>query len=119
MIKLNWSHVVYNITTKPENDATHLLSKQPTVLKGGYGRIQGHTATVVLEPNAKPKHHKSRAVSFEFREEVAKALHNQVASGVLKPVDNSDWASPKVLVPKLSGKVRICADYKVHRLNIT
>ena len=87
VIKLNWAHVVCNITTKPESDVTHLLSKHSTVFEGGFGKIQDHAATVVLKPNAKSKHHKSRTVLYALCEVVAKELHNQVASGVLKPVD--------------------------------
>ena len=40
-------------------------------------------------------------------------MYNQGASGELKAVENSDWASPIVIVPRSSGKVRICVDYKV------
>ena len=40
-------------------------------------------------------------------------MYNQGASGELKAVENSDWASPIVVVPKSSSSVRICAHYKV------
>ena len=33
--------------------------------------------------------------------------------GILKKINNSDWATPIVAVPKKDGKFRICGDYKV------
>ncbi|XP_037974858.2 uncharacterized protein K02A2.6-like isoform X1 [Plutella xylostella] len=36
-----------------------------------------------------------------------------LASGVIEPVESSDWATPLVIANKPDGSLRICADYKV------
>lgn len=35
------------------------------------------------------------------------------ASGIIKPVTNSDWATPIVVVPKADSSVHLCGDYRV------
>ena len=40
-------------------------------------------------------------------------LQQPVADGELLPVDQSDWATPIVVVTKKDGKLCICADFKV------
>ena len=32
--------------------------------------------------------------------------------GFIKPVDQAAWLSPIVVVPKKSGKLRVCVDYR-------
>ena len=34
-------------------------------------------------------------------------------SGIIEPVEFSDWAAPIVPVVKTDGSIRICGDYKV------
>ena len=36
-----------------------------------------------------------------------------MADGELLPVDQSDWATPIVVVTRKDEKLRICADFKV------
>ena len=40
-------------------------------------------------------------------------LNKLEENGVIVKVEQSDWASPIVVVPKSDGSVRICGDYKV------
>lgn len=112
-IRLNWSEIICNVNPDTSNDVTRLLEKHSNVFASGFGKIKGHTATITLKSDAKPRHHKARSVPYALRDIVANEIRSQVDSGILKPVEHSDWASPIVVVPKSTGKVRICADYKV------
>ena len=40
-------------------------------------------------------------------------LNRMQKEGILEPVENSEWATPLVVVPKASGKIRVCGDVKV------
>ena len=60
-----------------------------------------------------PKFCKSCPVPFSLRSEVEQTLKQQVDDGELLPVEQSDWATPIVVVTRKDEKLRICADFKV------
>ena len=55
---------------------------------------------------------KARGVPFAVKEAVEAEIDQMEKDGILKSVPYSEWASPIVIVPKLDGTIRICADYK-------
>ena len=56
---------------------------------------------------------KPRPVPFALREKVKKEIDRLIGKGVLQAVENSEWATPIVPVPKSNGQIRLCGDYKV------
>ena len=52
---------------------------------------------------------KARPVPYALRELVEKEIDRLKSSGVLYRVDNSEWASPTVNVPKLKKRQDVCA----------
>ena len=40
-------------------------------------------------------------------------LNRMQKEGILEPVENSEWATLLVVVPKASDKIRVCGDVKV------
>lgn len=56
---------------------------------------------------------KARPVPYSLRPKVGSELNSLVKSGVLEPVTTSEWGTPIVPVPKKSGGIRICGDFKV------
>ena len=66
-----------------------------------------------LKSGATPKFVKARPVPFALRPKVVASLEKLEQKGVLEKVTYSEWGSPIVVVPKKTGGVRICGDYKV------
>ena len=57
---------------------------------------------------------KARPVPYALKPKIEQELRNLQDQGIIKAVDNSEWATPIVPVLKKNGsKVRICGDFKV------
>ena len=91
-----------------------LAEEYPSVFAEGLGTVKGHEAKIRLKNDATPKCCRARPMPYALREAVDKELDRLEQEGIIKPVDDADWASPIVVVEKKkSGSVRICADFKV------
>ena len=76
-------------------------------------KVLSETASLTLQPNAKPVHLPPRRVPLALREKVEKVIQGHVLQGHWTPVESSPWATPLVPVVKPNGDVRLCGDYKV------
>ena len=90
-----------------------VIDRYGDVFGDGIGQLSGFTAKLNVEHDAVPQFKKPRNVPFALQKAVKAELDNLEAQGIIIPVENSDWATPIVPVPKENGKVRICADFKV------
>ena len=70
-------------------------------------------AKLVVSETAVPRFHRPRPVPYALKPFVEQELDRLQKSGVLEPINYSDWAAPIVTVPKRDRQVRICGDYKV------
>ena len=77
----------------------------------GLGTIPGEYK-ICLKPDATPRAISTpRSVALPLLQAVEEELNKMVKSGVITAVeDASDWCAPMVVVPKPSGKIRICVD---------
>ncbi|KAJ8032524.1 hypothetical protein HOLleu_26075 [Holothuria leucospilota] len=74
--------------------------------------IKGFTASLKLKDNAKPVFQKDRPVPYALVSQAEKEYDRLRETGIFKPIDTNDWASPVVHIEKLNGTVRVCGDYK-------
>lgn len=103
---------IFAITDRPIG-LDHLFNKFKDVFDGKLGKLKGFKFHFKLKENAKPVAHRARPVPVMLKKKVEDELERLVNSGILQKVDFSEWATPIVPVPKKSGEIRICGDYKV------
>ena len=90
-----------------------VLDKHEAVFEKGLGTMKKFKAKLHLKSGATPKFVKARPVPFALRPKVEASLEKLEQEGVLEKVTHSEWGSPIVVVPKKTGGMRICGDYKV------
>ena len=91
-----------------------LREKYGDVFDAQLGTLKQLQASINLTEGAQPKFCKARPVAYALRPKVERELDRLVESGVLSPVDHSEWATPIVPIVKKDGSsVRICGDFKV------
>ncbi|KAL7880825.1 hypothetical protein SRHO_G00030790 [Serrasalmus rhombeus] len=80
-------------------------------LFSGLGKMQGEYK-IVLKPGAKPFSLSTpRRISLPLMPRVKEELNRMEQQGVISKVEQpTEWCAPMVVVPKQTGKVRICTD---------
>jgi RNase H-like domain found in reverse transcriptase/Reverse transcriptase (RNA-dependent DNA polymerase)/Integrase zinc binding domain/Integrase core domain len=89
-----------------------LLQEFNDVFDRPIGKIKDFKARITLKDDAVPKFFKARPVPYALREKVEAELDYMEQHGIITRVEHSEWASPLVVVPKSSGKIRITGDFK-------
>ena len=118
-IQLDWTSIlspVHKVSdTRDAEGIDSLKAEFPQVFSPGLGEWKGPPARIRLNPELQvvPRFFKPRPVPMALREKVEETLDSMVASGVLEPIDHSEWAAPIVCVPKPNGEIRVCGDFKV------
>ena len=76
-------------------------------------QFSGEPYSICLQPDAKPVALSCpRRVPIPLLPKVKEELERMEAQGVIIPVEEpTEWCSGLVVVPKPSGKVRLCVDY--------
>ena len=87
------------------------FQKKLKKLFSGLGEIQGEY-DIKLKENAVPYAVKTpRRIPIPLLPKVTQQLDKMERDGVVSKVkDSTEWCAPKVVVPKQSGGIRICAD---------
>ena len=111
-INLNWRKMfaVHMVQLKP---LYTLMKNHCRLFEQGLGTVEPYRASLHIQEGAKPRFFKPRPVPFAIKNAVGKELDSMERQGILRKINNSDWAAPIVAVPKKDGKFRICGDYKV------
>ena len=110
--KLDWSQLN---SVKRDHDASiqQLLDRHPALFKDELGKLEGETAKIYIDSDAKPQFYRARQVPYTLKVQVEAEIDRLVKEGVIEPVQFSEWAAPVVPVLKRDGSVRLCGDYKL------
>lgn len=81
-------------------------------ISGVCNLVVNFQAHLTLKEGAKAVFQKPRSIPYGLRENVKLELDRLVNDGILKSVQESEWATPIVPIRKPDGRIRICGDYK-------
>lgn len=114
----------HNLLGLPAIQALNLLTQVDTLVEApvpqqfpalftGLGTIQD-SFTIKLKPDAQPfALFTPRNVAIPLRKKVREELTRMESLGVISPVEEpTPWCAGMVVVPKKSGSVRICVDFR-------
>ena len=82
------------------------------------GKFNVNKVSLKVQDNSAPVFCKPRPLPLAWKDRIEKQLRDLISTGVLEPVDNSDWGTPLVPILKPNGDLRICGDYKVTINNV-
>lgn len=109
-IRLNWSSV-NSINT--DDSVQEIINRHPALFRSEIGTLQGVKAKLFVPPETQPHFYKPRPVAYAIKHKVEEELDRLQKTGIITPVQFSDWAAPIVPVLKADGSIRICGDYSV------
>ena len=84
------------------NEYKHLFRNLPGYTTMAYHHIPTQGSPVRVPPCRIPAH---------YRETVEKQIHHMLEQGIIEE-SYSPWMAPAVFVPKKSGEIRLCIDYR-------
>ena len=117
-------HLQHNLLGLPAIQALNILAQVQAVstpipeqypaLFTGLGTFKGSSYEIKLKPNAKPcALFTPRNVPLPLRKKVQEELTRMESLGVISRVEEpTPWCAGMVVVPKKSGSVRICVDFR-------
>jgi len=119
--KANLPEVVNNCThlsVTQKNALLRLLLQHEELFDGTLGEWQDELVNFELRPEAKPYHGRPFPVPHHHKDTIKKEVQRLVEIGVLKPIQESEWAFPSFIIPKKSkvpgqpGTVRFLSDLR-------
>ncbi|XP_061724502.1 uncharacterized protein K02A2.6-like [Cydia pomonella] len=87
---------VFNCQTVSNDELCKLLDRYKELFSGGLGRFTGGKATLRVKEGAAPVYCRARPLPYALRDRVDHELDEMLRSGVIEPVDTSEWATPLV-----------------------
>ena len=110
-LRLDWSKIFFVARARSVNE---VLEEYSDVFGNDSGLLKGHTVSISVNDNTKPKFFKARHPPYVLRPGIEEELARLQREGIIEKVDFSEWATPIVPVLKKDKQtVRICGDYKV------
>ena len=109
-LKLDWTTIH---SVQAESKLQSLLQQYSVVFNEGAGKLEGVEAKIVIDSAVPPKFCRARTVPHALKPKVEVELKRLQQTGIIEPIEHSDWAAPIVPVVKKDGLVRICGDYRL------
>lgn len=124
-LSLNWKKIKHAVEGLPGQEVklvgeitqlksiADVLEVHSEVFKDELGTLRDIKATILVDPEVRPKFYKSRPLPFVMKARVDAELDRLEKAKIITPVKHSEWAAPIVPVEKKDGTIRLCGDYKL------
>ena len=100
------------VVMKSSDFADQLKAQYPKVFTG-VGKLKDFELKLHIDPNVLPVAQKLRQVPFALRDKVKAKIDELLEGDITERVEGpTTWASPVVVAPKPSGKIRLCVDMR-------
>ena len=76
------------------------------------GKWEGEPYHIDLRDNVTPFHAKPFSIPKMYEHTLKMEVERLVKLGVLRKVNNSEWAAPTFIIPKKDGSVRFISDFR-------
>ena len=97
---------------KHKKSLLELLQKYENMFDGTLGKCTGINYTIELKEDTKSYHAKPFPIPNIHKLTLKKEVNRLVKMGVLKKINNSQWAIPTFIILKINGKVRFISDFR-------
>ena len=109
--------VSVNLEEDFKQDLKALLQEFIDVFAWDYSDLKGMDPQVYkhkinLKEDAVPVIQQRYRMNPNYAKQVKEELDKLLNVGFIVPVEKAEWLSPIVVVPKKSGKIRVCVDYR-------
>ena len=108
------SMLATDLTSQKKDAYASLFERFPKLFVKEYYQMRGATSTmheIKLKENVKPVAQKLRRLGAIRREALEIEVNKLLKAGFIYPIDDAEWISPVVIVPKKGNKWRICVDF--------
>jgi hypothetical protein len=100
------------LTDNEQMQLLSLLHKYQHLFDGSLGTWNAKPYNIELKPDAKPYHSRPFPVPKIHEATLKIELEHLTKAGVLKKVNQSEWAAPTFLIPKKDAMVRFISDFR-------
>ena len=107
-----------HLSVNESNSLLRLLLQYEELFDGTLGDWQDEPVKFELQPDAKPYHGRPFPIPHVHKDTIKTEVARLVEIGVLKPIQESEWAFPSFIIPKkpkgpgLPGTVRFLSDLR-------
>jgi len=101
-----------HLTSEEQQKLEAVLRKHKSLFNGTLGRFKGSKYNIELKKDAEPYHAKPFPVPRVHERTLCIKIDRLCQIGVLKKVNNSQWAAPSFLIPKKDGSVRFINNFR-------
>ena len=100
-----------HLTKESQQKLATVLQKHKKLFNGTLSRFKGSKYNIKLKKDAEPYHAKPFAVPKVHERTLCVKIDRLCQIGVLKKINNSQWAAPSFLIPKKDGSVHFINNF--------